>query len=282
MKETPQNITSEIIQDYPGRFILEIDELNRLLSDMRDLLIEETDKQNYQTHYLVGLKNGLVYETKNIETILDEENAQSLTIVVLIVFAELLDENKNILRSITVHFSRGKPSLAQNEIGIDGGNFNLNYHGISLRIKDGNRKSLLDVMAKIHERLNKFRRWYSGFREIKINNKVLAINLLFSVVLGTLLYFASNLSFELRTFLHAPRDTSAFLYSCIFGLAIYFVVILVTIGAFKLLNWLLPPSVIAIGDEIKTAKTQLSIRTGILWTVIIGGLVSVIVNLITR
>lgn len=295
MKQIPSNITTEIIRDYPGGFVLERVELDRLLEDMQRLLRKETDDQESEIRYWVGLKNGIIYETEDLDLVFSEENAQSLTIVLFIVFGQLTEKEQTPVRRIIVHFSRGKPSLGADHLETSGGQwFNLNYRGISYRVMDENRQSALEVINAIEERLKKFRRWYSGFKIIPINLRVLAINLTSSIGFGVVLYIFSVLVPKVGTTIRLTgyrgwSDFDAMLYHtanfirvAAYGVFAVLIILVLTLGVYTAINWLIAPSVIAIGDEIKTYKRDQMIRQGIIWTIIIGGIVNLVVNLVTR
>jgi hypothetical protein len=49
-----------------------------------------------------------------------------------------------------------------------------------------------------------------------------------------------------------------------------------------LINWFIPPTVIAIGDEIIQSKKNQKMREYIFWSVIVAAIVGVGVNLLTR
>ncbi|MBN1815557.1 MAG: hypothetical protein JXA14_27235 [Anaerolineae bacterium] len=170
MRRTPDSIKTSIVRDLPGRFVLEQVELERLLLDIRSLLGEEGESQHLRVRYWVGLQNGIIYETENLDVVLSEENAQSLTIQLFIVFGELLDEEMKTVRSIIVHFGRGRPRASEDRLELeDGGWFNLDYLGLSYRVKKRNREAALDVIAKIEERLKKFQRWYSNIPRFDVS-----------------------------------------------------------------------------------------------------------------
>lgn len=288
----PKTVTTEIIRDYPARFVIEETELRRLVVDINSLLKPETADQFIKIRYWIGLKNGIIYEIDNIDTLFSEENSQDLTILVFIILAELLDRNNKQIRRIIVHFSRGKRTFSSNELKADSGEFfNLEYHGMSYRIKERNRDAALKMIDVIESRLNKFKRWYSGFQEIRVNPIVVAFNLSTSIIVAFLLYGLAVATPEINSFfrssdgnydspqiIYIPRFTSDFL------IAIAFVMIFVVFGVIiaaliiRALNWMIPPSIVAIGDEKQTYKRALKIREGIFWTVIVGGIVSAIVN----
>ena len=68
-------------------------------------------------------------------------------------------------------------------------------------------------------------------------------------------------------------------------LVIVILMIIIGLLASAIINgmqWLVPPSVIAIGDETTSYKKQLKLRESIFWTILVGGIVGIIVNIITK
>lgn len=52
--------------------------------------------------------------------------------------------------------------------------------------------------------------------------------------------------------------------------------------ALLLVKWLIPPTVIAIGDEIARSKKAQELREYVLWSIIVAAIVGIGVNLVTR
>ncbi len=293
MKTSPQNLPNEISRGYPGRFIVDEIELKRLVSDIQELLLSETDSNSLHILYLVGLKNGIAYETEDLDVVLKEENAQSLKIVLLVIHAQVLDKDGKLMRGILVHFHRGKMNRASDWLEMSTGvKFNLNFEGLGYYIRDMNRQSALEVINKLEERLKKFRRYYSNFPEFVNPYFPFASFGFATFVTGILLYLAvifvgvlppitisgetigEKFIFPKFTTTLATTVFAGFILAVIVGLLISLIV--------NGLNWLIPPSVIAIGDEANIYKKQLRLRESIFWTIIIGGLVGVVVNILTK
>jgi hypothetical protein len=281
MKQNPKNITTEIIRDYPTRFYLDETELRRLVADVESLLKEGTKKPKIK--YWVGLENGIVYETNNIETVTAEENSRSLTIRLLIIFAETENSDNQPPRRIIVHFSRGRISREINTIHLDDDWFNLNYEGISFRIKDRTRDATLKSIKALEERLGKLKRWHSVAPKLSINRRTLDFQMSISLALGFLIYSLSALLNIMKNpryslFLH----TQDFLWGAATG------AVIVALGIFLLdiavvsINWIIPPTVIAIGDEIIQSKKNQKLREYIFWSIIVATVVGIGVNLLTR
>jgi hypothetical protein len=281
MKQNPKNITTEIIRDYPTRFYLDETELRRLVVDVESLLKEGAKKPNI--NYWVGLANGIIYETNSLDTVLSEENTRSLTIKLLIIFAETEKSDSQPARRIIVHFSRGQVSREVDAIHLGDDWFNLNYEGISFRIKDRTRDATLKSITAVEERLGKLKRWRSVAPRFSINRHAINFQLSISLALGILLYSLSALVDIMKN----PRyslffHTQDFLSGAATGAIIVFIGIILLNAAVLSINWIIPPAVIAIGDEITQSKKNQKLREYIFWSIIVAAVVGVAVNLFTR
>ena len=281
MKQNPKNITTEIIRDYPSRFYLDETELRRLVVDIETLLKEGAKKPKVK--YWVGLANGIVYETNSLDTVIAEENNRNLTIKLLIVFAETENSDNQPSRRIIVHFSRGQINREINEINLDNDWFNLNYEGVSFRIKDRTRDATLKSIKTVEERLNKLRRWHSIAPRISLNRYAINFQLSVTLALGFPLYSL----YAVVDIMNNPRH-SLFLHTQDFLLGAATGSVIVAIGIILLniailsINWIIPPTVIAIGDEIMQSKKNQKFREYFFWSIIVATAVGIGVNLLTR
>lgn len=281
MKKKPGNITTEIVRDYPGRFVLEQVELERLLKDIQRLLKPEDEKQNLKFRYWVGLANGVVYETDELDLVLHEENAQSLTIVLFILFAELTDQDETLLRRIVVHFSRAQPSTAEDALRLPGDEWlNLKYRGLSYRVKDRDRDSALEIISTLEERLNKFRRWYSSCPDFSMSPRRFARGYVLFLTYTLLVYASSTILPAIADYssVRMPRGTLSFVREAALGMLVFAIIAALAVGVLWLIDWIVPPSVIAIGDEIENYRKQKKLREMILWGILIAAVVGLVVN----
>ena len=190
MKKSAQSIPNNISRSYPGRFIIEEVEIKRIITDIQDLLEPNEPNHSLQILYLVGLKNGIAYETNDIDVVLSEENAQSLKIVLFVIHAQVLDKDGKAVRGVLVHFHRGKMNRASDFLEMSTGiQFNLNFDGMGYYVRDTNRQASLDIIEKLEERLKKFRRFYSNFPQLVSPFFPPALLVFVSFVIGLLLYF---------------------------------------------------------------------------------------------
>lgn len=280
---TPKDIPTDIVRDFPGRFYATASDLRRLVIEIEQMLHIE-NKEKKVINFWVRLENGTLYHTDDLEIVLKDENENSkinrTRIMLLIVIADLIGENDDVITRIVVEFIRAKvnnPGSYSWEY-IQDETFNLNYHGVSYRVKDRNRQSAMSIIEKLESRVKKFRRWYSDFpRYIESLRKLLVQDLYF--FLYGLFCFAS--AFYLEHF-HSPLPIyfSSFVHDLLAASSLA----LLTIGAFLLsfivftltLIWIAPPTFIEIGDEIKEYQTNLRIKEFILGTVVLGIILGII------
>ncbi len=282
MPESPLNITTEVERDYPGRFVVEVIELNRLLADITRQLKPENDKQALKISFWVRLENGVVYETDKLEDVFKEENSRRKTIRLLVIYAELVDTEDKVLRRIVIQFSRGdrkdKPDMLEH---IKGEAFNLSYHGLNYRVRDKDRASALEVISIIEERLVKFRGRSSEIPLIRVTPHTLAITLAISVTITLLIYAISGLASSFSTFLYYPRFTTDFLQAVGFsvvGLALAAILAQIIIGGFY---WLIPETYFEIGDEINEHKRRQKLRKFVVIGILFAIIVDIAANLLT-
>lgn len=240
---------------------------------------------------MVGLRNGIAYETDDLDVVLKEENARGLKIVLLVIHSEVVDKDGKLLRGILVHFHRGIMNRASDWLEMSTGiKFNLNFEGLGYSVRAMNRQSALEIIGKLEERLAKFRRYYSGLPLLVNPDFPYAAYVLASFLFGLLLYFLVIFwSGRLPTIRIYYEDVwQRFIYpeatvtlaTMVLAALLFFVIL----GAFielavRGLRWLIPPSIIAIGDEATIYRKQLKIHEYIFWTVIVGGLVAIVAGI---
>lgn len=288
MAQNPQKITTQIEHDFPGRFIVEIVELKRLISDIKFLLKPETN-QKLQLKYWVRLENGILYETEDLETVLKEENSRRLQIKLLIVFAELFASKsaKEPIRRIVVQLSRGNENHGRNSFEqtlehIRGESFNINYHGLNYRIRDKDRDSALKVITTLEERLSKFQRWYSrGFTQLRIQPQNFAFSVMLTTMYVLLIYTLASALPQTFGYFFVPRFTTDFLRGVAISLIGFIFLGSIMLGIVRLINWLLPSTYFEIGDEIEQRKKEQKTREIVLIGIVLAVIVSIIANLIT-
>lgn len=286
IKQNPQNIITEIVRDYPGRFYLDETELRRLISDIESLLKEQDRTPDFK--FWVGLQNGIVYETDSLNTVLAEENAQSLTIRFLVIFAEL--DSRLILngqdvpgRRIIVHFSRGTIQRSIDVIRLGNDWFNLNFEGMNYRMTDNTRGATLKSITAVEERLRKLRRWHSVLPKFPINQRSFIYQLL-TILFPAIPLYSLLALVDIRDGWGYSNftNTTAFLSGALLGTAVVVACIFLANFLLLLINWIIPPTVIAIGDEIVQSKKKQSLREYIFWSVIVAAFVGIVVNIISR
>jgi hypothetical protein len=230
----------------------------------------------------VGLKNGIIYETTDLNTVIAEENARNLKIQLLIIFAENVDSEDLPSRRIIVHFSRGQIKREINNIHLDDEWFNLNFEGISYRIKDKTRDATLKSVSALEERLQKLKTWHSLAPRFSINIRSILNQVVTFLTLSFLLYSISALldiwgNPRFSSFIH----TDTFLSGAALGSLIMLLVVFLTNFGLLFLNWIIPPTVIAIGDEIEQNKKNQKLREYVFWSIGVALVIGVIVNIIT-
>jgi hypothetical protein len=275
MSVLPQSITSEIERDFPGRFVLTEIEIQRLLDDIQRIL-KPSKNQVLRISFAVRLANGIIYQTNDFGTILKDENSGGQTITLIVVFAEVF-EKENLVRRIVAQFSRGSEQEREGKLEtIHGEAFNLNYHGINYRLRDTDRKSALKAIDVLETRLGKFRTWYSAFPVNFINFRNVGISIAVSIAYSLLVYMVASFSPRMLSFFNPPRFTIEFLQAIAFSMVSFVILALVLSGVIVFIGWLLPPTTIAIGDEIENHKKEMKIREFVLITVVLGIVLGVI------
>lgn len=117
----------------------------------------------------------------------------------------------------------------------------------------------------------------------------LLVTALISLLFTFVLYFLSvtppmegDLGF---TYYRVPQFTADFVRQASLGTIAFLALAVVSAttvkAVVKLIDWLVPKSVIAIGDEIETHRRRQKYRELVLWSVIIAVVVGVLVNVLT-
>lgn len=278
MTQIPKSITTDIERDYPGRFVVEEVELHRLLDDIRRLLKKEGSQHKLETMFWVRLASGIFYRTTDLDDILREENSRRRKIMLLVIFAEIISEENEVIRRIVVQLSRGEPLSRINRLEhIRGESFNINYCGLNYRVRDQSRESAMEVMDQLEERLAKFRRWYSSFPSIPITPRSFVFNVVISLVFTLLIYIlATIVPGSLRSVYSVPIFTEQFLQSTAVAMVSLVIIAVIAYALLCMFNWFLPPTYFAIGDEVGNHKSELLLRQFILGTIILGLILEVI------
>lgn len=290
MQTIPQNIPNEIVRSYSGRFIIKRIELERLVADIKTLLSQGLGDNYLKLKFLVGLRNGVVYETEDLSVLLQEENSSRLRIVLLVVSGEVFSQSGELERRIIVYFSRGGMNRAGDYVDMSNGfRFNISAHGMGYVVREKNRQYALDTIENIEDRLKKSRRIYSDFPEINLKFGDLLVSIFFYALVGIAFYFLIWFGWQFLGFFPDgwgdwfvfPKFTEPLVASIIL---VYVVTMIGSILAFsvgKTFLWFMPPSLIEIGDEAEDYQKQNNLRQLAFWTVIVGGIVGILVNLIT-
>lgn len=277
MKQDPKNITTEIIRDYPTRFFVGVKELQRLIDDLEKLLKENS--RNPKIKFWVGLKNGMIYETDDINTVIAEENARNLKIQFLIIFAESVSKESTSSRRIIVHFSRGQIKREIDHVHLGDDWFNLNYEGISYRIKDRTRDATLKSINAIEERLKGIKTWKAP--RVLVNNRSITNQIFIFFVFGVLFYFLSAMLDLQNSRFSYFANTSTFISGAALGSLILMIGVFIANVGLLFFNWAISPATIAIGDEIEQHKKDEKLREYIFWSIGIALILGVAVNVIT-
>ncbi|MBX3038714.1 MAG: hypothetical protein KF758_17515 [Anaerolineales bacterium] len=290
MNITPQDIPNEIVRGYSGRFAARKIELERLLNECKTQLSKELESKTLEIKFLVGLRNGIVYETEDFNVILQEENSQSLKIVLLVLSGQVLNSSGEVEKRILVYFSRGMMNRAWDYVEMSNGyRFNISSMGMGYLIKERNRQSALDIIETIEDRLKKFRPFYSFFPEINLDVTYISILVYQILLLGIVFYFLVWFSWSfLGVFPEFwdywfifPKFTSPLVTSIVLVFIVSAIGTLLAVSLNKVVLWFIPSSFLEIGDEVEEYKKQSNLRQAVFWTIIVGGIVGIIVNLIT-
>lgn len=275
-----KNAKTDIIRDYPGRFYLDEKELRRLIAELEIVMLQGLPRSDLSVKYCVGLENGIIYENDNIDVLLSEENARKLTIRLIIIFAELVNQAKEPVRKVIIHFSRAKRTRKDDMLIVFDETFNINFRGLSYRITDKDRDAALRLINSLEERLGKFRRWHNSIPEFPLSLQFVFAQLLFICLVGAILVLLPNI-WPQQDVVVFSRSSYALINS--FGSLILVVGVAVALILVLLLvfNWLLSSSVIAIGDEIQINKRGQKLREYVLWSVVVAAIVGVLVNILT-
>ena len=63
---------TQVIKDYPGRFVLEAEQIKYLVQEMNESLYPDNPEQISQNRFIFGLQNGVVRQTDNLDELLNQ------------------------------------------------------------------------------------------------------------------------------------------------------------------------------------------------------------------
>ena len=290
MQTNPQDIPNEIVRSYSGRFLVKKIELERLVNDIKVNFSKDIGHKRSELKFLVGLQNGVVYETEDFNVVLQEENSQSLKIVLLVISGQVFATPDVVERRILVYFGRGHMNRAWDYVDMSNGfRFNVATGGMGYLIKERNRQSALDFIENIEERLKKFRSFYSNFPEIKFDLSSILVMIFYVALMGTVVYFLIWFGWQFLGMFPEiwdpwfvfPKFTQPLIASLVFTYSVIVLGALLVYFLGKVVLWFVPSSMIEIGDEVEDYKKQNNLRQAAFWTIIVGGIVGIVVNLVT-
>jgi len=268
---------NQVINDFPGRFVIDAEQIKYLVEEMRESLYPDSPEQKTKFEFIFGLQNGVLRQTDNLDELLSHENNRGKRIVFLIIVAELLGKDDKTIRRYLIHFGSGGKSFLEN--GLEFPNkewFNLNFEGVSYRIQDSNRSAATDMMKKFDARIPDYFRWYSKIA-FKTNLQNAVIGFLLWLVFGLILYSASHAKYDWGGWTIYPQYTADFVFMVGISTLIMISIFTILLSLVKLFEWLLPPSYFAIGQGKKAYENTIENWRQFFWAVPVAIAVSILV-----
>lgn len=271
---------NQVVKDFPGRFVIEAEQIRYLVQEMKDSLYPDSPEQKSKIEYIYGFQNGVIRQTDNLEELLGQENNRQQRITFLIIVAELLDKDEKPIRRYLIHFGSGEKLFLENGLEFQNREyFNLSFEGVSYRILDSNRSSAMDMMKKFDERVQDYFRWYSKIN-LKLNTQGAILSFFIWLAFGLITYLGSHANYDFGGWIIYPEYTSDFIFMVGTSTLILLSFFTILLSSVKFIEWLLPPSYFAIGQGKKAYQNTIQNWQQFFWAVPVAIAISILVWLL--